>query len=129
MQGEMEYVGSSGLDTDQGCKLQIKNLHSLYRTSWLKARCEYGAEETVAPSASASSNSNGEIEMESAWVQVALFLRSSIKSGRFSETWGSSSSSRCVIALRGVPGDVGERANGAELIEFSERLCSMDQSL
>ena len=73
VQGEMEYVGSSGLNTDQGCKLQIKNLHSLCRASWLKARCECGAEETVAPSASASSNSNGEIETESDLGTSCLF--------------------------------------------------------
>jgi hypothetical protein len=43
------------------------------------------------------------------------FLRGSSSTGfmRFAD---------CVIALRGVPGDVGGRANGAELMECAPRL-------
>ena len=92
------------------------------------------------PSPTSFSNSLGERETESALGVNCRFLRCSIKSGSspalcngrdgggfFFPTSpfrrGTSVNSACVfdrgcaIALRGVPGDVGGRASGAELIE------------
>ena len=96
------------------------------------------------PSPNSFSNSRGERETESALGANWRFLRCSIKSGnsptpwsgrgggfffpispflRGTSIWASVFNRDGVFALRGVPGDVGGRASGAELIEWAPRLC------